>query len=536
MAFSRPINRSILFRVIALTSVLAVIFVAAGTASAKDGPPGFLTEQPAMITPLAPGSSVLPIITVPETGKKGKKSGWRFDAIPDGISVGAPARKDVTIYLNHETSTVPFPYNPQNPNPENSQNDFDNAQLSKITLSLKNAGVLAGSFVIPSSANYQRFCVNFLAGAAEGFDEPLLFTNEEATDFVNRTGEAWPPREGAEQAGLVAAYDPQTGEYRSIYGLGRMNHENTVAIPGYDQAVLLTDDDTFAAPSAQLYMYIADDRDAVWEDTGHLYGFISDDPAINDYGDLSGQMSVSGRFVQVPDDIAEGDQAGLETWSNDNNVFQFIRTEDIAYDRNNPNVVYFADTGEPRAIPDPETGRLKRGPSGTRGPWPNGRIFKMVLDSQDPTVVDSLSILVDADVGGYDNPAVLHQPDNVETTKNSLLVQEDPGSHNQYAVDNPAGTTARIWRYDLATGAFTVVARVDQSLDPGQDAAQGTWESSGIVDVSSVFGEGAFLTNVQAHTWWVETALGPDLVPPPGPDWLYKREGGQLLLLRIPGA
>jgi hypothetical protein len=30
---------------------------------------------------------------------------------------------------------------------------------------------------------------------------------------------------------------------------------------------------------------------------------------------------------------------------------------------------------------------------------------------------------------------------------------------------------------------------------------------------------------------------GPDLVnPPPGPDWLYKREGGQLLLLRIPGA
>lgn len=536
MAVRASLTRSGLRPAIALVSVLAIVLGAAGTASAKHGPPGFLTKQPSMITPVAPGSTVLPIITVPESGKKGKKSGWRFDAIPDGIAVGAPAKKDVTIYVNHETSTVPFPYNPQNPNPENSQNDFDNAQLSEITLSLKNAGVLSGSFVIPSSANYQRFCSNYLIGPAEGFDQPLVITNEEATDFVNRTGEAWPPREGAEQAGLAVAFDPATGEYRSIYGLGRLNHENTVPVPGYDQAVLLTGDDTFSAPSSQMYMYLADDRNAVWNDEGHLFAFVSDDPAINDYGDLSGQASVSGTFIPVPDEIADGNQTPLENWSNENNVFQFIRIEDVAYDRNTPNVVYFADTGEPRAIPDPETGRLKRGPSGTRGPWPNGRIFKMVFDPQDPMAVDSLSILVDADVGGYDNPAVMHQPDNVETTQNSVLVQEDPGSHNQYAPDNPAGTTARIWRYDLATGSFTVAAKVDQSLDPGQDAAQGTWESSGIVDVSSVFGEGAFLVTVQAHTWWVETALGPDLVPPPGPDWLYKREGGQLLLLRIPGA
>ena len=170
------------------------------------------------------------------------------------------------------------------------------------------------------------------------------------------------------------------------------------------------------------------------------------------------------------------------------------------------------------------------------GPWPNGRIFKMVLDRHDPTVVRSLSILVDADLGGYNNPTVLHQPDNIETTRRSLLVLEDPGGHNQYPAGDPAGTTARVWRYDLATGAFTAVARVDQSQDPGQDANQGSWESSGIVDASAAFGRGAFLINVQAHTLFVETAPGPDLVPPPGPDWLYKREGGQLLLLRIPGA
>jgi hypothetical protein len=165
---------------LAVASVLAIAFSVAGTAAAKDGPPGFLTSKPAMITPVAPGSSVLPIITVPESGKKGEKSGWRFDALPDGIGFGISGKKDVTIYVNHETSTVPFPYNPDNPNPDNSQNDFDNAQLSEVTLSLKNAGVLSGSFVIPSSANYQRFCSNFLIGPAEGFAKPLLITNEEA--------------------------------------------------------------------------------------------------------------------------------------------------------------------------------------------------------------------------------------------------------------------------------------------------------------------------------------------------------------------
>ena len=44
---------------------------------------------------------------------------------------------------------------------------------------------------------------------------------------------------------------------------------------------------------------------------------------------------------------------------------------------------------------------------------------------------------------------------------------------------------------------------------------------------SSIFGPGAFLVNVQAHTLWIEQA--------PGPDWTYKREGGQLLLLHVPG-
>ena len=61
--------------------------------------------------------------------------------------------------------------------------------------------------------------------------------------------------------------------------MGRHNHENSVAIPGYDELVVLTGDDTFSAPSSQLYSYVADDADAVWNDEGGLWAFVSDDPA-----------------------------------------------------------------------------------------------------------------------------------------------------------------------------------------------------------------------------------------------------------------
>jgi hypothetical protein len=57
-----------------------------------------------------------------------------------------------------------------------------------------------------------------------------------------------------------------------------------------------------------------------------------------------------------------------------------------------------------------------------------------------------------------------------------------------------------------------VVARVDQALES----------------------EGAFLVTVRAHSLWLETAPGPDVTGDGEPDWTLKREGGQLLLLRLP--
>jgi hypothetical protein len=327
-----------------------------------------------------------------------------------------------------------------------------------------------------------------------------------------------------------------------------MNHENTVIVPGgWNQIVAVTGDDTFSAPSSQFYMYLAASADDLLADRGNLYAFRVTathagplanpaDPfnGANDYGEIAVGQTWRGEFIPVPRNIALGDQTALESWSNANNVFQFIRVEDMATDKNNARIVYIADTGEPRAIPDAATGRLRRGPSGTAGPYPNGRIFKMVLNAGDPRIVDSFSILVNGDAAAAGVPSALHNPDNIDTSPKSLMIQEDPGSQNQFNAG--AGPAARIWRYDLTTGSLTAVAEVNQALDPA--ARLGVWESSGIVDVSSVFGPGTWLVDVQAHSLFVESEVRTITDPATnitGPV-TFKREGGQLLRLTVPGS
>ena len=95
-------------------------------------------------------------------------------------------------------------------------------------------------------------------------------------------------------------------------------------------------------------------------------------------------------------------------------------------------------------------------------------------------------------------------PDNMDTSSNSLMVQEDTRD-------------ARIWRQDLATGNWSVVATVN---DP-------RGESSGIVDASDWFGAGSWILDVQAHGSNAEEAVDGEV--------LRKLEDGQLMLMRIPG-
>jgi hypothetical protein len=581
-------------------AALAVAITVAGTATAFAGhhhdsghrhKSGFKTAQPSMLAAVKPGTTVTPLLTVGDT----LRSGYRFESIPDGISVRRRGHGRVDLYVNHETGKVPFPYVPTGPTAANSENDFDNAQVSRLALSGRSAGVLKGSFAIPSSEGYQRFCSNYLATWKEGFSRSIFFTNEETPDYVFRREASWPPPMGSpaeREAGVVVALDVRNGKHRPIYGMGRHNHENSVAIPGYGKPVVLSGDDTFtsgpltgvfpagAVPAqSQLYSYIARSTDALMADNGDLWAFVSDTPGVKNYYDVapgSGSV-VTGHFIKVPKDIATGRNADgselraadkgyplppangswqtdlrsavpvgidgpqwvLEYWSDINNVFQFVRVEDIAYDKRPGmgNVVYVVDSGR---------GRTEAQSLDTKFRSTNGRVWKMVLDRNDPTKVTSLTVFVEGD----DNPVKtlneVHQPDNIESTRNGLLLTEDPGSSQQFPVGStdPSATTARLWHVPIGSPAgAAVVAKVDQSADGGPTDVdgrlpgnQGAWESTGIVDASDAFGPGAFLINVQAHTLWVEKAPGDDNNGDGQPDFTYKREGGQLSLIRIPGA
>ena len=568
----------------------SLLLPGAAALSAGGNPAGFLTAEGAMLTQVMAGVEISPILTVGDV----LGSGYRYEAIPDGIAVRTRGNGRVDLFVNHETGKVPFPYNTANPTAANGENDFDNSQVSRLILNRKSGGVVNGSYVIDSSAGYQRFCSNFLATAAEGFDRDILFTNEESPDYVLRATDSWPPpvsNEGAEEVGLVVALDVQTGKHHPIYGMGRHNHENSVAIAGFDDLVVISGDDTFtsgpltgvfppgAVPAqSQLYSYIAPDTDGLLADEGTLYAFRSTTAGVKNYYDVlpgSGTV-VTGEFIEVPREIATGRHADgtpvkaadfgypappnngswqidlrvtspnvgidgpqwvLEYWSDINNVFQFVRVEDIAYDKRPGmgNTVYIVDSGRGRtAAQSLDTPNFRS---------TNGRVWKMVLDPENPRQVTSMTVFLEGDDSPVKTLSEVHQPDNIETTNAGILLTEDPGSSQQFPAgsSDPAATTARLW-YVPFSGPAQVVARVNQAADGGPTDVDGraagnwgAWESTGIVDASAAFGPGAFLINIQAHTLWIEKAPGDDNNGDGQPDFTYKREGGQLLLIRIPG-
>ena len=78
-----------------------------------------------MLDPAVPGATVTPLITVGETLPG---STYKFESIPDGIALRKGKGWKVEAYVNHETSTVPFPFTPATPPTQGTGfNDFTNA-------------------------------------------------------------------------------------------------------------------------------------------------------------------------------------------------------------------------------------------------------------------------------------------------------------------------------------------------------------------------------------------------------------------------
>jgi hypothetical protein len=461
-----------------------------------------------------------------------------FQGIPDGIGV-VPALDGsgyIDLWVTHEQSHVPFLGNADLQDSSVSRVRVDVAERSVTELQNQ---IIPG--VIPGGQGFLRFCSAFMAGPEHGFDTYTFLVNEESNEhnLPVPPGAVYGPDPALaplRQAGYSVWLNTETGEYDVISRAGRHNHENTVVIPGgWKNLAILSGDDTFSAPSSQLYLYTAKDAEQVMADKGQLWAFqvtatngtpLADpyDPFndANDYLEIMAGDDWSGRFIHVPTDVARGvtgeaPQTALENWSNANNVFQFVRVEDVAYDPDNAREVYFADTGTDRLQESGTTGRLFRGPSGT-GVASSGRIFKMVLNEEDSRIVDSFSIFADS----ADAASPFINPDNLDVGENSIMVQEDASSANS------------IWMYSFETETWTEVARVTGT---GSSA-----ESSGIVRLENTeFGSGWWALDVQGHRNLEDfTEEGFVWTDGPGPlnngPYVKRLEDGQLLLMYIPGS
>ena len=498
---------------------------AAGWGPATPAGDSYVTDSVAFVESTDPLVELVPLINSGETA-----FGTLFEGIPDGIGVvPAPAPLGyVDLYVNHEQSRVPF----------GGFADFNDSSVSRVRVDIASKEILDLSVALSSDEGFIRFCSSFMAGPEHGFPHYTLLTNEESNDpLAVPAGAVYgadPAYGGANtrQAGYSVYLDTANGKVGVLAGAGRHNHENQVIVPGgWSGIVSLSGDDTFTFPStperpnlSQLYAFSSSNWKTFQKDQGALWAFRvtgTEDGAVdaadpfngaNDYLDMAPGDDWTGEFIAVPDDVARGDTAALpqdalEDWSNANNVFQFVRVEDIAYDPDNPRVVYFADTGNSNLV-DPGTGRLYRHAPGA---FAGGRIFKLVMNAEDPTIVDSFSVVLDAASIG------MRTPDNVAVSHNSLIVQEDTSSFS------------KIWLNPLGTTTWTHVAT----------ATQEKAETSGIVDVSQWFGDGWWALDVQSHLN-LDGAMAGQVYGGPGPNngvvYTARRELGQLLLMYVPGS
>jgi len=431
--------------------------------------PGYRTAQPALAVGLN-GATASAILSVGDT----LPGGFVFPPVPDGLG-GYTEGANVVLFSSHELGVNGVPATAGG-------TLFGGARVSRLVLDRQSVTVLGGAYAVDAAAGYRNLCSATWADAPVGLPGGWFLAGEEAT--------------GAGKDGMQIAVG-RAGQVVEMPWIGRFGHENLVAIPGFAGKVVLAGMDDTRGRS-ELYLYVAANETGVITGQGTLYVFASAQAA--NVGELSAGEAIDGRFVAIPNAAALS-SAQLQAAADAAGALHFVGVEDGDYNRRpgSSPALYFVDTGSATV---PTSG----------APWdPYGSIYRMELQAADPT--SARLTLLARSAGPASGWA---SPDNVGTSARSLMVQEDPA--------HPAWARApRIYRFPLFSatnlGAPLAVAEVQSScIYPN-----GCWESSGIVDASSWFGEGMWLFDVQAHTR-------------PEPRLGIAGESGQLLALRVPGS
>ncbi|WP_259724175.1 ExeM/NucH family extracellular endonuclease [Synechococcus sp. CS-1332] len=205
---------------------------------------------------------------------------------------------------------------------------------------------------------------------------------------------------------------------------------------------------------------------------------------------------VAGAFSLVNlGDVSALTLNGLEAASDTAGATQFLRPEDGQWDPANPADFYFVTTS-----------RYDQTKDGVGSQVGRSRLYRLRFsDITNPEVGGTITALLDGTEAG-------NMFDNFTIAGGKVILQEDVGNQQHLG---------KIWSYDIAADSLTELGAHDRQRfgDVGVAAVapyNQDEESSGVIDVSSILGEGTFLLNVQAH------------YPIPG----ELAEGGQLLLMR----
>lgn len=412
--------------------------------------------------------------------------------------------------------------------------------IDKTTKAVVDSGVAygeiydrAGNLVTAASQltgnALRRFCSGALMeeeqfGAGNGLADRIYFAGEE-----NSNGSMW-------------ALDTDTGTLWEVPEMGRGGWENVTQINTgntTDVAFLLADDTT----GAPLYLYIGRkdatgdflDRNGLRD--GQLYVWKADNAAANSPAELvSGSLTGTWVAIEARDPAMAG-QTGYDAlgYKNDTTLraeadalgaFTFSRPEDVSTNPANGAQVVFASTGASIAA-----GATADGVADATDAW--GTVYTLDFNFLQPALggvltpaATSVNVLYN---GNTDATRALRSPDNLDWADDGMIYVQEDRSTNWAAAQAANGNEASIVRINPNTGAIERVAVMDRTAVPagqtdGNPADFGNWESSGILDVSELFGLAGgslFIGDVQAHS----IGLGSSALVEGGQLFLLAREG-----------
>ncbi len=435
---------------------------------------------------------------------------YQMIGIPDGLGAHAVENGRAVLYMNHElvntVTSEPVVAAPLNRGAFVSKYILDEdgdaitGERAYDFVYQENAFVGSPAQTDNATPAFARFCSAYLAGPADGFDRQIYLTNEEADGPAT-----FDPAGGQ----TVAVFD---NEAHALPKLGRFSKENSVVKPGTgERTVVLPLEDGPSSPDSQLYLYVGrkSTRPGVSVlrrnglDNGRLFVFVPKDPSRN--SELTFQEgTISGRWVEVPNAESLTD-VQLEAEADALGAFGFVRIEDGAFSKTDSDRFFFDTTGGNEAAGNTL-----------------GRLYELRFGASGPLSSPTLTVIYNADRVIAAGGDIAISPDNVDTSENSLMVQED-GTTQSRLIMAQKDRDGSIWRFPLVNGSVDVAGRerVVELNPPGRDNIEvnaGIWETSGIIDASSIYGADTWLFDVQAHA--PTTAPFPNTV-----------EDGQLLLL-----